>query len=156
MYYTGFIPTDGVYTVLFPDLPGCDTEGVDMRYSLFLLAAFLTLTVCFSSGQNMSASQNDRQTAVTVGQTWSVTLPGNPTTGYSWTIARMPDFLELSGEEVYVPAQPQMAGSGGMSTWKFLVIAPGTDTLRFVYRRPWEHDVAPAETVEYNLTARRS
>ena len=27
VYYTGFIPTGGVYAVLFPDLPGCNTEG---------------------------------------------------------------------------------------------------------------------------------
>ena len=125
-----------------------------MRYFLFLLAAFLTLAACFFSAQTMSASLNDRQAEVTVGQTLSVTLPSNPTTGYSWIIASKPDFLELSGEEDYVPAQPQMAGSGGMSTWKFLVKAPGTGTLRFAYRRPWEHNVAPAETVEYNLTAR--
>lgn len=27
IYYAGFIPTDGKYAVLFPDLPGCNTEG---------------------------------------------------------------------------------------------------------------------------------
>jgi len=27
VYHAGFIPTDGVYAVLFPDLPGCNTEG---------------------------------------------------------------------------------------------------------------------------------
>ncbi|MDL2268376.1 type II toxin-antitoxin system HicB family antitoxin [Desulfosarcina sp. OttesenSCG-928-A07] len=27
VYYAGFIPTDAVYAVLFPDLPGCNTEG---------------------------------------------------------------------------------------------------------------------------------
>ena len=27
VYYAGFIPADGVYAVLFPDLPGCNTEG---------------------------------------------------------------------------------------------------------------------------------
>lgn len=27
VYYAGFIPTDTMYAVLFPDLPGCNTEG---------------------------------------------------------------------------------------------------------------------------------
>ena len=27
VYYAGFIPTNGVYAVLFPDIPGCNTEG---------------------------------------------------------------------------------------------------------------------------------
>jgi len=31
VYYAGFIPTGGVYAVLFPDLPGCNTEGATME-----------------------------------------------------------------------------------------------------------------------------
>lgn len=31
VYYAGFIPTDGVYAVLFPDLPGCNTEGASLE-----------------------------------------------------------------------------------------------------------------------------
>lgn len=27
IYYAGFIPTGGVYAVLFPDLPGCNSQG---------------------------------------------------------------------------------------------------------------------------------
>ena len=27
VYYAGFVPTNGVYAVLFPDLPGCNTQG---------------------------------------------------------------------------------------------------------------------------------
>ena len=31
VYYAGFIPTGDVYAVLFPDLPGCNTEGSTME-----------------------------------------------------------------------------------------------------------------------------
>lgn len=31
VYYAGFIPTNGVYAVLFPDLPGCNTQGATME-----------------------------------------------------------------------------------------------------------------------------
>ena len=27
IYYAGFIPSDGAYAVLFPDLPGCNSQG---------------------------------------------------------------------------------------------------------------------------------
>ena len=27
VYYAGFIPANGVYAVLFPDFPGCNTQG---------------------------------------------------------------------------------------------------------------------------------
>ncbi|MCL1889427.1 MAG: type II toxin-antitoxin system HicB family antitoxin [Desulfovibrionaceae bacterium] len=31
VYYAGFIPTDNAYAVLFPDLPGCNTEGATLE-----------------------------------------------------------------------------------------------------------------------------
>ena len=31
VYYAGFVPTNGAYAVLFPDLPGCNTEGATME-----------------------------------------------------------------------------------------------------------------------------
>ena len=31
VYYAGFIPTGGTYAVLFPDLPGCNTEGATLE-----------------------------------------------------------------------------------------------------------------------------
>jgi len=53
----------------------------------------------------------------------------------------MPEFLKQFGEEVYRPSEPQMPGSGGTSVWHFKVVAPGSGTLRFAYKRPWETDV---------------
>ncbi|MDR2503220.1 MAG: type II toxin-antitoxin system HicB family antitoxin [Deltaproteobacteria bacterium] len=31
VYYAGFIPANGVYAVLFPDLPGCNAEGATLE-----------------------------------------------------------------------------------------------------------------------------
>lgn len=31
VYYAGFIPTDGLYAVLFPDLPGCNSQGSNLE-----------------------------------------------------------------------------------------------------------------------------
>ena len=31
IYYAGFIPAGGVYAVLFPDLPGCNTQGASLE-----------------------------------------------------------------------------------------------------------------------------
>lgn len=38
VYYAGFIPVDGVYAVLFPDLPGCNSQG-DSLEEAFSMAA---------------------------------------------------------------------------------------------------------------------
>ena len=31
VYYAGFLPSDGVYAVLFPDLPGCNSQGATLE-----------------------------------------------------------------------------------------------------------------------------
>jgi predicted RNase H-like HicB family nuclease len=31
VYYAGFIPTNGMYAVLFPDLPGCNSQGGNLE-----------------------------------------------------------------------------------------------------------------------------
>lgn len=36
VFYAGFIPVDGVYAVLFPDLPGCNSQGHTLKEALSL------------------------------------------------------------------------------------------------------------------------
>ena len=41
-------------------------------------------------------------------------------------------------------------GSGGAHEWVFRAVAAGTGAVGLAYRRPWEKDVAPAQT--FSLT----
>jgi inhibitor of cysteine peptidase len=88
-----------------------------------------------------------------VNQELLIDLPGNPGTGFSWAIEHAPAFLKQIGEEEYVPDKPSgnMVGAGGAFRWRFLAQEKGTDTLRFVYRRPWEKGKSPADTAEYRV-----
>ena len=41
VYYAGFIPADGVYAVLFPDLPGCNSQGETLEEAVSMAAEAL-------------------------------------------------------------------------------------------------------------------
>jgi predicted RNase H-like HicB family nuclease len=41
VYYAGFIPVDGSYAVLFPDLPGCNSQGSTLEEAVFMAAEAL-------------------------------------------------------------------------------------------------------------------
>ena len=91
---------------------------------------------------------------VTVGQVLTVELPGNRTTGYSWSEpAASETVLERLGEPAYMtnPAPSGMVGVGGKEVWRFRAAKAGRQTLRLEYTRPWEKNVAPAKVVTFNV-----
>ena len=94
--------------------------------------------------------------AVKVGQTLVITLASNPSTGFSWTISGAPDSAVLTqdGDISYTATNPDvvMPGSGGSETVRFTATAAGTTTIVLDYRRPWETDVPPVETVTIDVT----
>ncbi len=90
------------------------------------------------------------------GQLLVVSLPSNPSTGYSWRAELVPPVLKPFGGEERKPAdvQPGLAGAGGTSCWRFVAVESGQGELRLVYQRPWEKGVPPAKSVTYQITVR--
>ena len=93
------------------------------------------------------------------GQTLNVTLEANPSTGYSWEVAGLNNnILRQIGEPEYrqisnFTGEP-MAGVPEMQIFQFEIINTGRTTLKFVYRRPWEKDVAPLNNFSIDLVVR--
>ncbi len=71
-----------------------------------------------------------------VGEEFSITLPANPTTGYSWQIDVPTDLLELVDRE-YVRSSDRI-GAGGRESIRLRPRAIGDAVLVCRYRRPWE------------------
>jgi inhibitor of cysteine peptidase len=67
-----------------------------------------------------------------------LSLPGNPTTGYSWQLSITPGITILN--ESYIPddATGTLAGSGGTYVWIMKAVQPGNQVISGVYARPWE------------------
>lgn len=81
-----------------------------------------------------------------VGETFTVALESNPTTGYGWALDGTEDgtvVRKVGDEYVGKSHPPGMVGVGGMEQWKFRAEKKGTTMLRFIYRRPWETKTGP-------------
>lgn len=135
-----------------------------MRTLAVVVMMAAVLGACGSKDEGPSGSAPTGDVTVTasgpaalkVGQTLVVTLASNPSTGYSWTISGAPDgaVLTQDGDITYTPSNPDvvMPGSGGSETVRFTATAAGTTTIVLDYRRPWETDVPPVETVTIDVT----
>ncbi|ANC02156.1 protease inhibitor I42 family protein [Pseudomonas sp. MH2] len=91
-----------------------------------------------------------------VGQTLSLSLASNPSTGYRWTLKDpASSVLRSLGPEVYsTPEEAGIVGSAGLSNWRFQAKAEGTATLALIYQQPWAPEVAPVQTFECQITVR--
>ena len=80
--------------------------------------------------------------------TFTVLLPANPTTGYSWSLDPNQGRSELQPlSHKYEPAGNRI-GSGGEERWSFRAAGASEYRLHFSYRRPWEKNAAPAKSLE--------
>ena len=118
--------------ILFLSLPaGCDDRSADAPV--------------------VTQAQDGGTVALAKGETLTVELAGNPTTGYEWTLARIDAaFLRLAGA-TYAPDSSAI-GSGGTYTFRFEALHAGATTLGLVYRRSWEpSDADPTFTLAVNI-----
>ncbi|MGY2006217.1 protease inhibitor I42 family protein [Nocardia gipuzkoensis] len=137
-----------------------------MRKSLLVLLAGLVVAGCGGSDSpdgtttgaanpvvRVGVADHGQQRRLHVGQRLIVALPANPSTGYSWSIAKVDAaVVKLDGEADFEPdpAVPVAPGAGGTSVWTFVGAAAGVTALTMEYTRPWEQGLEPART--FSLT----
>ena len=90
-------------------------------------------------------SQNhiSKELTVNAGDSFTLTLGSNPTTGFDW-----PDEPQISDQTVieqasheFVPpeeTEPPITGASGEKVWTFKALKGGTSTISMEYSRPWE------------------
>ena len=140
--------------------------------AVLLATAIFSLSACNAGAPQAAASPSsetvtatsevaggrDGRTTLAVGQTLSIRLPSNATTGYRWQVAETyADTLTPGapfGDEITDPHAPGVVGVGGNTVWMFEAARPGTATLTFAYGRSWEPNAPPAETATYTITVR--
>lgn len=81
------------------------------------------------------------------GNTFSLTVPANHTTGYQWKLGNQPNvaIVRRTGS-VYNEPNTTMLGAGGTETWSFQAAGRGKTTLVLQYVRPWEKNTKPVRT----------
>ena len=75
-----------------------------------------------------------------------VTLPSNPTTGYSWEMVEQGEdaaVLVVAKEFKTSVGTSGPVGAGGVEHFRLRLLEAGRFTVTFVYRRSWEKDQEP-------------
>ena len=123
---------------------------------LLLPLSLALLAACASAPQQNVSVENQNQCPLQLrnGQTLTLTLPSNPTTGYRWAIQDSAGgILRKVSPEVYNnPEDTGLVGSGGQSTWRFQAFATGQGRLRLTSQQPWEPEAEPVETFDCAIT----
>lgn len=65
-----------------------------------------------------------------IGDIIDISIPSNPTTGYSCLLSEMPSCVYFV-ESTYVPDEPIIPGSGGTSNFKFVAVKSGNGPIIF-------------------------
>lgn len=81
------------------------------------------------------------------GQTTTISLSSNPTTGYSWKVVSCPEHIQI--EEGRFQSSGGAIGAGGTQNFIIHAISPGTGTLTLRYSRSWE--ASGGQTKNYNV-----
>ncbi|TBV08156.1 protease inhibitor I42 family protein [Stutzerimonas kirkiae] len=125
--------------------------------SLRLLSpiAALLLGACSATPSGSGLIVNDDKNCplkLQSGQTLTLDLVSNPSTGYRWKIEETSgDILKSLGPEVFHSSRKDVVGADGTSTWRFQAIQPGTGRLILSYQRPWENNSEPADLFDCRI-----
>ncbi len=108
-----------------------------------LIVALTALAACGGPVAKLVESDNGTVVDLKTGEMFTISLEGNPTTGYSWEVSGIdPAVVELAGEPDF-KSDSNLIGAGGMFTFTFKAAAAGNAPITLVYHKPWEEDVAP-------------
>jgi inhibitor of cysteine peptidase len=111
---------------------------------LFMFAAFPAAAATIE----LTEKDNGSVIKVQPGDQITVTLSGNPTTGYTWKLAAIRiDVLEPGLEPEYV-RDSTLPGAGGKFTFRFTARSQGYTKVILAYLRTWEKDIPPVKTFE--------
>ena len=130
-----------------------------MKTKLILVCALVALSLsvfaCAPSTGSVSTEvscddfmdQNhvSKEVEVAAGNSFTVTLCSNASTGFQWTEkAQISDqaVLEQLGHETVAPGaggdKPPAPGTAGKEVWTFKALKKGTSAISLEYSRPWE------------------
>jgi inhibitor of cysteine peptidase len=126
-----------------------------LRFPATLLCLALLSVGCGApEAMALSKDDNGRQIELAKGQTLTVTLEGNPSTGYGWEVSEVDaTVLRQMGEIEYEP-ESDLVGAPSMATIQFEAVGTGQTPLELAYRRSWEEGVEPIDSFSVQVTVR--
>lgn len=118
--------------------------SVAMGLATLLVA--LTVGAC-GGGVEIPAGQTDSGStiAAAAGDVLVLSLPENPTTGYSWKMTLSSGLKAESDRYIEADKAGDLVGGGGTHVWRIAVVEAGTQIVKGEYRQQWD----PTQTPQY-------
>lgn len=115
--------------------------------ALVIVCAIGAVVVAHFRNAEALSGEDGRVINIKVGETYTVVLDSNPSTGYSWQPAFDTALLELVNQEF--TASSTMLGASGQEHIEFKALAKGTAEVRFAYQRAWEGNAERVVTYRF-------
>ena len=90
----------------------------------------------FASDQHIS-----QELEVDAGDSFTVALCSNQTTGFQWSESAQIDDETIAEQTNHIfisPEEQQIVGAAGQEVWTFQALQQGTTTVKMEYSQPWE------------------
>ena len=133
---------------------------VGLRWSAVVLVVLVAAVVggCGSSGDGGSGTEGGGKVFtsspidVSVGDTFTISLESNPSTGYTWELSGpLDDAVVVSLGSDHQAGESTAVGAAGHQLFTFKPVGKGSTTIGLQYVRPWETGVAPAQTSDFDV-----
>jgi inhibitor of cysteine peptidase len=126
-----------------------------MKKAAMILAILMALAAIFSGcGKTETVyGADDTSISVKAGDTFTIRLEANPTTGYEWAVTISDETVLALEKSDYVPDEvaSDVAGSGGTQVFAFKALNSGEAAIDMVYQRSWEPQ-ADDQHIKYTVT----
>lgn len=110
------------------------------------LLASLVISGCSQDPGVLGLEADGTTVDVAVGESLTVELPSNPSTGYSWQVIDSGPCDEPQASEFLEDQQDEaVVGASGIERFEFTRSSAGPGDITLEYRRPWEDASVPAE-----------
>ncbi len=123
-------------------------------YSVVLILFIIFITGCVSKEINFTLNDNGRQIELTKGQSFTISLESQISTGYSWEVFYQDLGIVQQIGDAKVEQINNVVGGTEIQTFKFKTISRGNTTLNLVYHRLWEKDIPPLKNYSIHLVVR--
>jgi inhibitor of cysteine peptidase len=120
------------------------------HFGLFLALAW-ALSACGDGNQVLQEKDSGRTIKMHTGAILEIVLPGNPTTGYHWEIAKVDARVLGLASEIEYRTASEMLGADGDFIIRFEALNPGSTELLLFYQRPFEIDREPENFFEITV-----
>jgi inhibitor of cysteine peptidase len=105
-----------------------------------LLLCALVLYLPFMTSAATENYTAPRMKVVNVGDSFTISLPSAPSTGYTWIVRSLPSQVALTGMSYMSSINDKnQVGGNGVTTLYLRAVNTGKGVMKLQYARVWEH-----------------